>query len=91
MPYYFQLAHDEPNRKFLPAETPNGELLVQAGGCSGNTVAKIPLPAQTDADGFIDVEVPLGETTGRTDLCFTATGDTRPQMWVLDSVTLQPT
>ena len=90
MPYYFQLAHDEPNRKFLPAETPNGELLVQAGGCSGNTVAKIPLPAQTDADGFIDVDVPLGETTGRTDLCFTATGDTRPQMWVLDSVTLQP-
>jgi len=88
MPYYFQLAHDEPNRKFMPAETEYGELLVQSGGCSGETVAKLPLPAQTGDDGFIDVDVPLPDAGGTTDLCFTTSGDTRPAMWVVDRVEL---
>ncbi|MFT4178436.1 MAG: family 20 glycosylhydrolase [Thermomonas sp.] len=90
IPYYFQLAHDEPNRRFLPAQTPNGELLVQSGGCRGPVLARQPLPADTGADGFIDVDVPVKNVAGRSDLCFTATGDTRPLMWVLDRVTLQP-
>ena len=90
MPYYFQLAHDEPHRKFMPAQTAHGELLVQAGGCKGNVVARQPLPASTDADGFIDVSTALPAGLGRSDLCFTTTGDTRPAMWVLDRVTLVP-
>ncbi len=90
LPYYFQLAHDEPARRFMPANTEHGELLVQAGGCNGETVAKIPLPAQTAADGFIDIDVPLSDVSSRSDLCFTATGDTRPSMWVLDRVALVP-
>jgi hexosaminidase len=89
MPYYFQLAHDEHARKFMPAETEHGELLVQTGGCNGETVARIPLPGQTGADGFVDVPVPLAGASGRSDLCFTTTGDTRPAMWVLDRVDLQ--
>ena len=90
LPYYFQLAHDEPARTFKPAETEHGELLVQSGGCSGDVAARIPLPGQTDADGFIDIDVPLTDVSGRSDLCFTASGDTRPTMWVLDRVELQP-
>ena len=90
MPYYFQLAHDEPHRKFIAAETAHGELLVHTGGCNGETVAKVPLPEKTNDDGFIDLEVPLPDTTGKTDLCFTATGDTRPAMWVVDRITLAP-
>lgn len=90
MPYYFQLAHDESHRKFMSAQTAHGELLVQSGGCQGGTVARLPLPADTGSDGFIEVDVPLPATTGRTDLCFTTTGDTRPRMWALDSVRLQP-
>ena len=90
MPYYFQLAHDEPSRTFLPAETAHGELLVQAGGCKGKTVARLPLPAQTGADGFVELEMALPEGTASGDLCFTATGDTRPRMWALDQVTLLP-
>jgi hexosaminidase len=90
MPYYFQLAHDEHARTFMPAETEHGELLVQAGGCNGETVARIPLPGQTGADGFVTVDVPLADASGRSDLCFTTTGDTRPTMWVLDRVDLRP-
>jgi hexosaminidase len=89
MPYYFQLAHDEHARTFMPAETEHGELLVQTGGCNGETVARIPLPAETGADGFVDVPVPLAAASDRSDLCFTTTGDTRPAMWVLDRVDLQ--
>ncbi|WP_202841354.1 family 20 glycosylhydrolase [Luteimonas saliphila] len=90
MPYYFQLAHDEPARKFMAAQTEHGELLVQTGGCNGQTVARQPLPAAAGADGFIEVEVPFEAISGRTDLCFTATGDTRPAMWVVDRVALVP-
>ena len=90
MPYYFQLAHDEPHRKFMAAGTAHGELLVQSGGCNGETVAKLPLPAKTGGDGFVDIDVPLPASTGPTDLCFTTTGDTRPAMWVLDRVALGP-
>ena len=90
MPYYFQLAHDEPHRKFMAAATAHGELLVQAGGCTGETVAKLPLPAKTGEDGFIELDVPMPPIAGPADLCFTATGDTRPAMWVLDRVTLVP-
>ncbi|MHC9084148.1 family 20 glycosylhydrolase [Luteimonas sp. RIT-PG2_3] len=91
MPYYFQLAHDEPNRRFLPARSTHGELLVQTGSCTGPTVATLPLPAATDADGFITLDAPLpANSGGKTDLCFTFTGDTRPAMWVLDRVTLEP-
>src|SRR5690606_20742325 len=88
LPYYFQLAGDEPARRFMPAETEHGELLVQSGGCSGDTVARLPLPARTGDDGFVDLELPLAPADGRSDLCFTATGDTRPMMWVLDRVEL---
>src|SRR5690606_7372291 len=49
MPDYSQLAHDEPHRKLMPAQTPHGELLVQSGGCNGETVARIPLPGRTGA------------------------------------------
>jgi len=91
IPYYFQLAHDERHRAFLPAGTAHGELLVQAGGCDGVEVARIPLPERTGADGFVEVEAPLPpEAAGRTGLCLTPTGDTRPAMWVLDRVELVP-
>ena len=90
LPYSFQLAHDEPARGFTPAQTRHGELWVQSGGCAGATVARVPLPAKTGEDGFVDIDVPLADAAGRSDLCFLATGDTRPAMWVLDRVTLVP-
>ena len=88
IPYFFQLAHDEPARRFAAAQTPHGELLLQAGGCDGTTLARQPLPARPGEDGFVELELPLAGAAGRSDLCFTATGDTRPRMWVLDRVEL---
>jgi len=94
MPYYFQLAHDEPNRTFMPATTPHGELVIQAAGCNGPTLATLPLPADPDADGFITLRTPIDTAAiasrDATDLCLTFTGDTRPTMWVIDTVTLKP-
>ena len=89
--YYFQLAHDEPHRTFEPAKSPLGELEILGRGCKGHTLASVPLPAAPGADGFLDLEAPLpAGTAGRQDLCVRFTGDTRPQMWVLDRITLQP-
>jgi hexosaminidase len=93
LPYYFQLAHDEPARRFEPAQSPHGELLLRTGGCEGEPVASLPLPEAPGADGFIELDLPLpdaGADAGRTDLCLIATGDTRPTMWVLDRMELVP-
>ena len=91
IPYYFQLAHDEPARRFEPARSAHGELDVFAGGCKGQRVASVPLPAAPGADGFLELEAELPpDLSGRQDLCLRFTGDSRPQMWVLDRVSLQP-
>jgi len=88
LPYYFQLAHDEPNRTFQPAQSAHGELIVRAG-CEGKTLASVKLPAQPDADGFYTLRAKLPKDAPATaDLCLYFTGDTRPTMWVLDRVTL---
>ena len=91
IPYYFQLAHDEPNRRFEPSRSKHGELDIHAGGCKGELLASVPLPATPDKDGFITLSALLpADTQGKHDLCLRFTGDTRPTMWVLDTVTLQP-
>ncbi len=90
IPYYFQLAHDEPQRKFESASRAQGEMRIRHGDCSGPVLAEVPLPAAPDADGFITLSARLPEQiTGPGDLCINFTGDTRPAMWVLDEVTLQ--
>ncbi|MBD8636111.1 MULTISPECIES: family 20 glycosylhydrolase [unclassified Stenotrophomonas] len=89
IPYYFQLAHDEPQRKFEAATRPHGEMKIRRGDCSGPALAEVPLPANLGADGFITLEAALPKRlTGKGDLCINFTGDTRPAMWVLDEVTL---
>lgn len=89
IPYFFQLAHDEPHRKFKPAKSAHGELEIRAG-CDGETLASVPLPAQPDNDGFLSLDAKLVGANGKRDLCFYFTGDTRPTMWAIDRVTLVP-
>ena len=67
-----------------------GEFELRAG-CEGRVLASAALPAEAGAEGFIELEAKLRqgpETVA--DLCLTFSGDTRPRMWVLDAVTLQP-
>ncbi len=90
MPYYFQLHKDEANRKFKAAASPHGELEIRAG-CEGELLASMPLPAEPDSSGFVNLTANLpADLKERKDLCITFTGDTRPAMWVLDRVTLKP-
>ncbi|MGN7726856.1 beta-N-acetylhexosaminidase [Luteimonas sp. 22616] len=90
IPYYFQLAGDEPNRRFRPARSPHGELEVR-NGCEGDLLASVPLPAEPDANGFVVLRARLATPHPATaDLCIVFTGDTRPTMWVVDRVALRP-
>ncbi len=91
IPYYFQLAHDEPSRRFEPAATAHGELLLRADACTGEPLVRVPLPAAPGADGFITLDVGLpAALSGKHDLCVDFSGDTRPTMWTLDTMTLVP-
>ncbi|MFT3763648.1 MAG: beta-N-acetylhexosaminidase [Pseudoxanthomonas sp.] len=88
IPYNFQLAHDEPHRKFQPAKTAHGEWVVRAG-CDGAELVNVPMPPQTDADGFVTLKAALPASHPQAaDLCVYFTGDTRPAMWVLERMTL---
>lgn len=83
IPYFFQLAHDEPARKFEPAQSAHGEVVIRAG-CDGTTLASLPLPQAPGSGGFLTLKAPLPPQTGAQDLCVYFTGDTRPMMWTLD-------
>jgi hexosaminidase len=89
LPYYFQLAHDESHRGFKPAKTAHGEFEVRAG-CDGELLASKPMPVAPGKDGFLEFDVAVHASETRQDLCMLFTGDTRPTMWVLDAVALQP-
>ena len=90
IPYNFQLAHDEPARKFVPARSKHGEMEILAN-CEGKPLASVPLPAAPGADGFLELEAPITAAAARGDLCVRFTGDTRPNMWTLDWIRLEPT
>ncbi|KAF1685186.1 beta-hexosaminidase [Pseudoxanthomonas broegbernensis] len=91
IPYNFGLLREEEStRGYRAPVAAHGEFEARAG-CDGPVLASVPLPEHPGADGFVELEAPLrAAPDGRTDLCLTFSGDTRPQMWVLDRVTLQP-
>ncbi|MGE4459885.1 MAG: beta-N-acetylhexosaminidase [Stenotrophomonas sp.] len=90
IPYNFQLAHDEPSRRFAPARTAHGELEILAD-CKGTPLVSVPLPAAPGADGFVELRAPLHAAPPHADLCIRFTGDTRPALWTLDWIQLETT
>ena len=91
LPYLIQLGAEDAKRRFLPAETAQGELDIRIDGCEGPRIATAPLPAAPEQDGFTTLHASLPTpASGTHDLCIRFTGDTRPDMWVLDRVTLLP-
>ncbi len=87
IPYNFQLAHDEAQRKFEPAVSAHGELVIRAQ-CNGPRLASVPLPENPDSDGFVTLKAAIPTQSTATDVCAYFTGDTRPNMWVLSKLTL---
>lgn len=51
-------------------------------------LAEQALPADAGEQGFVSFELELNAGSVPTDLCLQFTGDTRPQMWVIDQVEL---
>ena len=91
IPYNFGLLKpEEAKRGFRKPVARHGEFEVRAG-CHGRVLATAPLPEKPGKDGFIELEAPLRAGPEQlTDLCITFSGDTRPQMWVLNRIDLQP-
>ena len=91
LPYVIDQSEEEnAQRRFLPARSAHGELDVRAGSCDGAVIASAPLPPQPDADGFITLRTRLlRHVDANEDLCIRFGGDFRPDMWVVDKVTLQ--
>jgi hexosaminidase len=91
IPYNFGLLkEDEAKRLYRKPKARYGEFEVRAG-CEGRVLASVPLPQNPGKDGFIELQAPLRVGAEQiTDLCMTFSGDTRPQMWVLDRIELQP-
>jgi hexosaminidase len=89
MPYFFELAHDEHLRTFKKARSAYGELEIH-DGCDGALLGSLPLPKDPGADGFQTLDIPLSKAPSQANLCVFFTGDTRPNMWVLDRMTLVP-
>lgn len=93
LPYRFRLgSEEERRRRFLPATTAQGELDIRIDGCDGPRLATAAMPAHVDAEGLATVLAPVRlPARGAHTLCIRFSGDTRPQMWVLDQISLQPT
>nr|WP_245626139.1 family 20 glycosylhydrolase [Stenotrophomonas humi] len=91
IPYNFGLLKpEEAKRGYRKPVARYGEFEVRAG-CHGRVLASAPLPEKPGKDGFIELEAPLRAGPEQvTDLCITFSGDTRPQMWVLNRIELQP-
>jgi hexosaminidase len=53
-------------------------------------LAEQVLPADTPAAGFAEFELQLQSGTAPTDLCLQFSGDSRPQLWVIDHIELLP-
>ena len=89
IPYFFELAHDEHLRTFKKAKSTYGEMEIH-DGCDGALLGSVPLPKDPGADGFQTLDIPLKNAPAQANLCVVFTGDTRPNMWVLDRMTLVP-
>ncbi|MGB3393934.1 MAG: family 20 glycosylhydrolase [Stenotrophomonas sp.] len=91
LPYNFGLLREEEARRgFRKPVAAHGEFEVR-DGCDGPVLASVPLPQAPGADGFIELDAPLhAPANDVANLCMTFSGDTRPTMWVLKQVTLQP-
>jgi hexosaminidase len=85
----YGLAHDAVKVVQHPATSPNGELEVHLGGCTGALLARVPLPGGSTTQ-TLALRAPLPPKTGVQDLCLRFTADIHGPLYAIDSVRLVP-
>ena len=85
----YGLAHDAVKVVQHPAASPNGELEVRLGGCTGALLASLPLPGGS-ATQTLALRAPLPANTGVQDLCLRFTADIHGPLYAIDAVRLAP-
>lgn len=88
VPFNFQIGADIAKVRFRPPATPEGELEVRQGSCSGPVVATLPLAPAAKRHGVSVLSAAIAGEPGRQDLCFTFTQKAVEPLWVIDRVTL---
>jgi hexosaminidase len=92
LPFNFQIGDDVKKIELLPPVTPEGELVVFAGGCSGPRIASLPLaPAAAEQGVTVLPEIKLEPRAGGPqDLCFRFTQRTVDPMWAVQWIEIRP-
>ncbi len=85
LPFNFQIGEDV--RKIVSAapRTPDGELEVRVGGCTGSPAAIVPLAEAAAKPAVTVLQAPL-DARGRQDLCFTFTRASVDPIWAVAAV-----
>ncbi len=92
IPFNFQIGDDVKKIELLPPATPEGELDVFAGGCTGAPIASLPLAPAVSKQG-VTVLPPVKlepRPGGPADLCFRFTQSKIDPMWAIDWVEVHP-
>jgi len=71
-------------------ETPDGELQVYAGKCTGKPLVSLPLAPAVGNDAITTLKAAMPKMSGRQDLCFTFTRKTNDWIWAVNWVQLVP-
>jgi hexosaminidase len=85
VPFNFQIGDDVKKIELLPPASPEGELVVFAGGCKGPRIASLPL-APAAANQAVTVLPPIAldpRAGGPQDLCFRFTQREVDPMWAI--------
>ena len=85
----YGLAHDAAKVVQHPATSPNGELEVHLGACTGPLLARVPLPDGSTTQ-TLALRAPLPPKAGVQDLCLRFTADIHGPLYAIDSVRLVP-
>ena len=87
LPFNFQIGEDIRKIASAAPRTPEGELEVRVGGCTGAPAAIVPLAEAARNPAVTTLKAPL-EGRGRQDLCFTFTRGSVDPIWAVASVEL---
>jgi hexosaminidase len=86
VPFNFQIGEEVKKIRFPAPVTPEGELEVRVGGCSGEVAARLPLaPATVSHEVTLLPAAPLAPRAGRHDVCLRFAQPRLDPIWVIDT------